>query len=189
MLEKIEEDCAGGELYKALNNGNGYGSNLNITYNPNRGSFYDLGSNTISLQYIEESNGLFPKGGDGSLFHEMFHAYQNMKWNLTVSNYGNREVECKIAQVNYMLREPEGNDYAQWGINSEYLQEDGFARGAIDLSNLLDSKGQLVPTTGPIFFDIGVANLADRMGAQNSKYTFEQGTDNLKNIQTLFKNC
>ncbi|GHU96139.1 hypothetical protein FACS1894156_6840 [Bacteroidia bacterium] len=186
MLDKIMLDCMGSVLYSELSSS----GSINLVYNPNAlSNLYNPSSNTITLKNLQQIGGLFPHSEDASLFHEMFHAYQHRAGNLTGSNRGNREAEDKIAQAFYMDR---ASNPAQWSVNMSRIQENGFMIEAMTLTNYLNAKGQLLPTTTGTSFDADFYDIATEMYKEDASYTIDPTlsfADNLKNLQNLAKDC
>lgn len=186
MIEKIINDCMGGELYNGLKS---YlnGKTLTIQFKDGTdGSFGMQGESVgIALGMQMESN---------QLLHEMFHAYQAYQNALPQYNGSllNLEIEAHYAQYLYTrkLKEYKGN---KWERRDE---DDARRRSIAKLATYLDEKGNLLPeiTNGQLDLEItgNVIPALRAAGYTETKYPLNDnivGTANFNNLKKLTVNC
>lgn len=172
MIKDIMADCMGGNLYNALVNG---GRQINFQFTPS-GPGATAGSFSLSEWRVTSDK------DSGSLFHEMFHAYQ--AWQLSKTAYdnssANRELEAYLAE--YMFAGDIPRSYYRGNI--------------MELSKVyLSGKGTLnnLDAVGLIKFNEMYENTIDLINQQygGKLYYDDKRTpnQNFQNIANLTKNC
>lgn len=122
MIKDIMADCMGGNLYNALVNG---GRQINFQFTPS-GPGATAGSFSLSEWRVTSDK------DSGSLFHEMFHAYQ--AWQLSKTAYdnssANRELEAYLAEYMFSGNLTGGNSFDGdiEMLFDEYLTKNGALR-------------------------------------------------------------
>lgn len=179
MIEKIMNDCMGGALYNGLNAA--------------------LGSGTIPIQFGNDPNGSNYNSNNGimltqtahssSLFHEMFHAYQNSQD--PSGALANREVEAYIAEYRYLKKLSELT--FDPGLLSKY--ENGYLRVIAGIAEkCISNQGVLIHD--PYAFDLRFTGAMNLIRTEyrargidipiDVNRTFNQ---NFKNLTNISKNC
>ena len=185
MIEKIEKDCVGSNLYNGLKQALG-GKTLSIQFvTPEEGSSFNFDGNTagIKLTTDMESN---------QLFHEMMHAFQS--YQETESSYKasliNKEIEARYAQYQYVkkLKEFPGSKWEK-----QYTKTD-VGMAIADLAESIDKKGNLQPgeTDETLFIRVHTAKNTIQKIKDYSKVSFNEnkaGSETFKNLRTLSKGC
>lgn len=185
MIEKIEKDCVGSNLYNGLKQALG-GKTLSIQFvAPKEGSSFNFDGNTagIKLTTDMESN---------QLFHEMMHAFQS--YQETESSYKasliNKEIEARYAQYQYVkkLKEFPGSKWEK-----QYTKTD-VGMAIADLAESIDKKGNLQPgeTDETLFIRVHTAKNTIQKIKDYSKVSFNEnkaGSETFKNLRTLSKGC
>jgi hypothetical protein len=172
LIEKIMADCMGGMLYNNLAAKGQF--QLQLTNNSTIGGSFSL-TNGITLSGLD----------GGSLFHEMFHAWQSYQetgssW---TSSSANRELEAYLAEYRYAGDIPR-SDYRMniRSMSDEYISPKGaFTQPANDLM--------------PPFNDV-YRNTIGAITQQYRRYGKDLRFDdkrlfnrNFQNLQHLSKNC
>lgn len=176
MINKIMADCMGGKLYNSLYN-EMEGGKLDFRFgnNPVIAGGFDVNSQSITINSRDS----------GTLFHEMFHAYQSYQESLTSYNNSsaNREIEAYIAE--YRL--------------SGKIESSDYRGNLIFLSDqYISPKGaQVVPSDELSYpFNDVYRNTIDLIKAQYARFgknlQFDQNrtfNQNFKNLRYLSNGC
>lgn len=186
MIEKIIDDCLGGNLYNGLKEKLD-GKTLAIQFTDNSPSFYFNGETTgikLSLNYIESNH----------LLHEMFHAYQAYQetQNSYVNAELNLEIEAHYAQYLYLKKRPE---FAGSKWSKQYAMDNRHEEIAM-LENFLLPNGlmDLDVTEKDLNTQIDSVVAAFRRypaySKDSCKYNVERsGLSIFENLKTLTINC
>ena len=185
MIEKIEKDCVGSNLYNGLKQALG-GKTLSIQFvAPKEGSSFNFDGNTagIKLTTDMESN---------QLFHEMMHAFQ--AYQETESSYKasllNKEIEARYAQYQYVkkLKEFSGSKWEKQYTKTSV----GIA--IREIGRVIDNKGYIRSGLFEENLTIQVELAKKQIQKVNdySKLSFDKkksGSDTFANLRTLSKGC
>ena len=177
MLNKITNDCLGGELYNQFNSKLG-SSTFSLNYDPFAPTATTNGNtSTITINSLT---------ADDTFLHEIFHGYQlygetASTWNASTAN---QEVEARLAKIKYYF-----NTYGD-NTQTRAIIRSGYGEGFLLLYDMLDVKG--VPNNTSAF-NTAFYNLANTIvSIDPNRYNVDANrtpAQNLKNLQTLSKNC
>lgn len=185
MIEKIEKDCVGGNLYNGLKQLL-KGKTLTIQFvPPKEGSSFFFDSNTagIKLTTDMESN---------QLFHEMMHAFQ--AYQETEGSYKasliNKEIEARYAQFQYVKKLPEYRG-SKW--EEQYTKTD-VGMAIAFLESMIDNKGGLQPNSTDETLLAQVYTTKNAIEAMDAYPTnlfdySKSGVQNFTSLQKLSKGC
>lgn len=179
-VHKIMIDCMGGTLYNSLVHSGKI--QIRIT---SEASSYNPATKTINLNKDMESN---------QLFHEMWHAYQSSR--MDVSDYNNStinsEIEAHYAQYLYLkkLKEYKGSKWEKNWTKHPRLYT------IKKLERYVDSKGHLLSKVNTELLDFTLNQIASMFETHEYtdgnvyKYNWDiKGLDNFKNLRELAKDC
>jgi len=180
MIREMVEDCLGEQLFTSLRSS----GRMSIGFNSNARPSFNLNDRRITLRSMTNS---------GSLFHELFHAYQFLKVGNNIPNFMraglNFEIETLFAHFLYVrtmfpgsLREetwtnhPDFYPFAQleWYVTPYGKLQPGESNDRLDSYIINDLRGTW-----------------QRMDPNTSlRYDFDRvGIDNFSNLQRLMQNC
>jgi hypothetical protein len=177
MIEKILNNCMGGNLYNALASK----GQFSITIDPNLNAGGSYNNDNITLRDFDSD----------ILFHEMFHAYQD---NTSSGDMNiNSDIEAYIAQYRYLKQIAESDLGAQRQLER---YEYGFYAIIKSMSEIAISPNGTSLLVDPIQFEqryLGAAiylqNDYKNKNVDIEIDSFSSFDQNFKNLQQLSKGC